>query len=98
MEVKVSKIWNCTINKCLLLTYSVLYLSCHCTGTDDAFEYFRALLNLIPKESSNDVKFNYFCKYCPSKGGDVVQTDEGIVQFSWIPCPSNQSLVGKLLA
>ncbi len=41
-------------------------------------------MNLILKESSNNVKFNYFCKYCkmnPSKGGDVVQTDEGIVQF-----------------
>jgi hypothetical protein len=41
-------------------------------------------LNLILKESSNNDKFNYFCKYYktnPSKGGDVVQTDEGIVQF-----------------
>ena len=74
------------------------YLSCHCTQIDDAFKYFRALLNLILKESSNNVKFNYFCKYCktnPSKGGDVVQTDEGIVQFYLDPVVKKPITRGK---
>jgi len=65
----------------------ILYLSCHWTRTDDTFEYFRALLDLILKELSNDVKFNYSCTYCPSEGGDVVETNEGIVQFSLDPMP-----------
>ena len=42
-------------------------------------------MNLILKESSNNVKFNYSCKYCPSEGADVVETNEGIVQFSLDP-------------
>ena len=54
--------------------------------------------NLILKESSNNVKFNYFCKYCktnPSKGGDVVQTDEGIVQFYLDPMVKKPITRGK---
>jgi ubiquitin C-terminal hydrolase len=53
---------------------------------------------LILKESSNNVKFNYFCKYCktnPSKGGDVIQTDEGIVQFSLDPVVKKPITHGK---
>jgi len=48
-------------------------------------------LDLIPKELSNDVKFNYSCTYCPSKGGDVVQTNKGIVQFTLDPMPKQQT-------
>ena len=73
----------------------ILYLSCHCTRIDDPFEYFRALLDLILKESSNDVSFNYSCTYCPSEGGDVVETNEGIVQFSLDPMPKQPITRGK---
>jgi hypothetical protein len=52
-------------------------------------------LDLILKESSNDVKFNYSCKYCPSKGGDVVQTNEGIVQFYLDTMPTQPITRGK---
>ena len=47
-------------------------------------------MDLILKESSNDVKFNYSCKYSPSEGGDVVETNEGIVQFSLDPMPKQR--------
>jgi hypothetical protein len=42
---------------------------------------------LILKESNNNVKFYYSCKYSPSEGADVVQTNEGIVQFALDPMP-----------
>ena len=70
-------------------------MSCHCTRTDDTFGYFRALFDLILKESNNNVKFNYSCKYCPSEGGDVVETNEGIVQFSVDPMPEQPITRGK---
>jgi hypothetical protein len=50
---------------------------------------------LILKESNNNVKFNYSCKYCPSEGGDVVETNEGIVQFSVDPMPEQPITRGK---
>jgi hypothetical protein len=49
-------------------------------------------LDLILTESSNDVKFNYSCKYSPSEGGDKVETNEGIVQFSLDPMPKQQTI------
>jgi hypothetical protein len=70
-------------------------LSCHCTPTDDAFKYFRALLDLILKESNNNDKINYSCEYCPSKGADVVETNEGIVQFPLDPMPQQRITRGK---
>jgi len=52
-------------------------------------------LDLILKESNNHVKFNYSCKYCPSNGDDVVETNEGIVQFSLDPMPKQRITRGK---
>ena len=49
-------------------------------------------MDLILTESSNDVKFNYSCKYSPSEGGDVVETNEGIVQFALDPMPKQQTI------
>ena len=81
--------WNCTI---ISVFFShILYVSCHCTRTGDTFEYFRDLLDLILKEWNNIDKFNYFCEYCPLEGGDVVETNEGILQFSLDPCPRRAS-------
>ena len=70
-------------------------MSCHCTQTDDTFEYFRALLDLILKEWNNNDKINYSCKYCPSEGADVVETNEGIVQFPLDPMPQQRITRGK---
>jgi len=50
---------------------------------------------LILKEWNNNDKFNYFCEYCPLEGGDVVETNEGIVQFPLDPMPEQRITRGK---
>ena len=52
-------------------------------------------MDLILTESSNDVKINYSCKYSPSEGGDKVETNEGIVQFSLDAMPKQPITRGK---
>ena len=52
-------------------------------------------MNLILKESKNNVKFYYSCKYSPSEGADVVETNEGIVQFPLDPMPEQRITRGK---
>jgi len=52
-------------------------------------------LDLILKECNNNDKFNYSCKYCPSEGADVNETNEGIVQFPLDPMPEQRITRGK---
>ncbi len=52
-------------------------------------------MDLILKEWNNNDKFNNSCKYCPSKGADVNETHEGIVQFHLDPMPEQRITRGK---
>ena len=47
------------------------------------------------KEWNNNDNFNYSCEYCPSEGADVVETNEGIVQFPLDPMPQQRITRGK---
>jgi hypothetical protein len=52
-------------------------------------------LDLILNEWNNKDNSNYSCKYRPSEGADVVETNEDIVQFLLDPMPQQRITRGK---